>query len=120
MFWDLSAVDWDVLLTRGLVWLLYVAAFIHMVRVDLVVKGMGGSWSRRASLHIMMLIAAYWIGFYTFLLVTQWDGLSSPSWAAMFSRIGHYITAAGGFVIASFIKMVSLQYAIVPVKDENE
>ena len=118
----MGEVAWDILLTRGLVWVLYVAAFIRACQVDqLIRRNPTSSWSRRASLHIMMVISGYWIGFYSYLILTSWDDLSSTaSLVALFSRVGHFIVAVGLWTIASFLKMVAEQYAIVPVKDENE
>ena len=105
--------DWDTILTRGLVLALYLGVFVHAFGVDTQMKG---NWSRRASLHIIMLISGFWSAVYVWILIATWGvTLGGPMVAiTMGTRIGHYVTAAGLWVIVSFLKMVNEKYDIVP------
>lgn len=59
-------------------------------------------WSRKVSTLAIMLISVFWFGFYFWLSVR---GRTHPgvTQAVLVSRIGHYFTAAGLFVMASMI-----------------
>lgn len=85
------------------------------------VRGISGNWSRKATLHIFGILSTYWMGFYIWAVVSQL-GYLSPSFSvvALASRVGHYFTAAGFFVIVSFLSMVNRKYTIVPKAEANE
>ena len=108
--------DLSVVFTRGLVFTMYALVFVHAVAV---LHKMTGNWTRKATLVIVALISGYWAAFYMHLLVVQFDVVLTANAIAMWSRVGHVITAVGLWTTTSFLNMVRKQYALVAVKEED-
>jgi hypothetical protein len=84
------------------------------------IREMSGNWSRKATLHIFGILSTYWMAFYIWLLASQFGAFSPPfSLITLLSRLGHYFTAAGFFVIIAFLSMVNRKYTIVPLGAED-
>jgi len=87
-------------LTHISVLLFYIAAFIMAA----IAHRKSKLWARRVSTVAMMCTAAFWIFFYIF-VVEIWDlSIDGVHTSVLWSRIGHYITATGLFVMAFVIR----------------
>ena len=111
--------DWMVILTRGIVLVMYLAVFVY---ASMTLRIVTGNWTRRATLYTFMAISAYWVVFMGTLLVRgvmigeSFSGWSGAAAIDLFARFGHYIAAGGMWTIVGFLRTVALKYDIVSIK----
>lgn len=108
--------QWDDFITRGLVFAMYGWTFFFAL---FVAKDITGNWTRRTTLVLIMMMSGMWAAYYGWITagtIFGWLPTFPISVTLVLSRIGHYVTAAGLWTIVYFLRMVSREYAMVPVR----
>ena len=108
--------NWPILLTRLLALGLYAGTFFYAasaLRLPI------GHWPRKMSLWIITILSGYWALSYIWIIVDTWDNLVWPTlgFIAMLTRVGHYATAIGMYVLVAFIRAVTKQYDMAKIDE---
>ena len=110
--------DGLILVTRLLALGLYAGTFFYAVST--LRCCVNGNWPGKITLWIVLILSGYWTFSYVWIIVDTWDALVWPGntgFIAMLTRVGHYATAIGMYVIVSFVRTVATRYNIEIVNE---